>query len=83
MTVPQSPPTKSDKKKKKETSPQELRREPPQLNTLASFHIPLTVFLDGEFEFSSVFTKQMDSTQSTPASDNSEDAKVIFGILFS
>ncbi|XP_025090647.1 leucine-rich repeat-containing protein 43-like isoform X2 [Pomacea canaliculata] len=74
-----SPPTKSDKKKKKETSPQELRREPPQLNTLASFHIPLTVFLDGEFEFSSVFTKQMDSTQSTPASDNSEDAKALRG----
>ncbi|KAK7475023.1 hypothetical protein BaRGS_00033704 [Batillaria attramentaria] len=48
---------KDDKKKKKKGEPeQELRREPPQFTTLASFHIPLEEFLEGEFDFSSVFT---------------------------
>lgn len=47
---------KDEKKKKKKGDPEhELRREPPQFTTLASFHIPLQAFLEGEFEFSSIF----------------------------
>ena len=34
-----------------------MRREAPQVTTLATFHIPLAEFLEGEFEFTSVFTQ--------------------------
>ena len=45
------------KKKKKGDPEQEFRREPPQVTTLATFHIPLAEFLEGEYEFTSVFTQ--------------------------
>ncbi|ESP04133.1 hypothetical protein LOTGIDRAFT_237548 [Lottia gigantea] len=50
-------PEKEDKKKKKKEPEVELKRMPPQLNTLATFHINLDEFLEGEFNYQSVFTK--------------------------
>ena len=50
---------KDDKKggKKKKEPEVELKRMPPTYNTLATWHIPLVDFLEGEYEFRSVFTQ--------------------------
>lgn len=45
-----------DKKKKKEPEV-ELKRNPPTFTTLATWHVPLAEFLEGEFEFKSVFSQ--------------------------
>lgn len=37
---------------------------PPEFTTLATFHIPLAEFMEGEFEFGTVFTKDGDETKS-------------------
>ncbi|XP_070205078.1 leucine-rich repeat-containing protein 43-like isoform X2 [Littorina saxatilis] len=68
---------KDDKgKKKKKGEEQELRREAPQLTTLAMFHIPLAEFLEGEFDYTNVFTKGgVEITPSTARSITSADQK--------
>ncbi|XP_019925189.3 leucine-rich repeat-containing protein 43 isoform X6 [Magallana gigas] len=50
---------KDDKKggKKKKEPEVELKRMPPTYTTLATWHIPLVDFLEGEYEFRSVFTQ--------------------------
>ncbi|XP_052715665.1 leucine-rich repeat-containing protein 43-like isoform X4 [Crassostrea angulata] len=50
---------KDDKKggKKKKEPEVELKRMPPTYTTLAMWHIPLVDFLEGEYEFRSVFTQ--------------------------
>ncbi|XP_078335235.1 uncharacterized protein LOC111135443 isoform X4 [Crassostrea virginica] len=50
---------KDDKKggKKKKEPEVELKRMPPTYTTLATWHIPLIDFLEGEYEFRSVFTQ--------------------------
>ena len=51
---------KDDKKKKKKGEvEQELKRNPPTYTTLATWHIPLEEFLEGEFDFQSVYTQGM------------------------
>ncbi|XP_061166534.1 leucine-rich repeat-containing protein 43-like [Saccostrea echinata] len=47
---------KGGKKGKKEPE-MELKRMPPTYTTLATWHIPLVDFLEGEYEFRSVFTQ--------------------------
>ena len=50
---------------------------PPEYTTLATFHIPLEDFLDGDFEFENVFTKaSAESGATTPASDMGLSKKV-------
>ncbi|KAL8575236.1 hypothetical protein ACOMHN_042357 [Nucella lapillus] len=67
---------KVGKKKKKGEPEHELRREAPQVTTLASFHIPLTNFLEGEFDFKSVFTQGgVEIAPSTARSAGSADPK--------
>ncbi|XP_076452547.1 leucine-rich repeat-containing protein 43-like isoform X2 [Babylonia areolata] len=60
------------KKKKKGEPEQELRREPPQVTTLATFHIPLAEFLEGEFDFKSIFTQG--GVEIAPSTARSESA---------
>lgn len=43
--------------KKKKEPEMELKRGPPSYTTLANFHIPLEEFLEGEYEFKTVFKK--------------------------
>ncbi|XP_052075661.1 leucine-rich repeat-containing protein 43-like isoform X9 [Mytilus californianus] len=43
--------------KKKKEQEMELKRGPPSYTTLANFHIPLEEFLEGEYEFKTVFKK--------------------------
>ncbi|XP_067681829.1 leucine-rich repeat-containing protein 43-like [Haliotis asinina] len=50
-------PKKEDKKKKKKEPEAELRRTEPQLTTLATFHVQLDDFLEGDFEVVSVFSQ--------------------------
>ena len=51
---------KDDKKKKKKGEvEQELKRNPPTYTTLATWHIPLEEFLEGEFDFQSVYTQDL------------------------
>jgi len=51
---------------------------PPEFTTIASFHIPLDDFLDGEFEFENVFVKSSgESGATTPASDLPAGAKKV------
>ncbi|XP_071093014.1 leucine-rich repeat-containing protein 43-like [Haliotis cracherodii] len=50
-------PKKEDKKKKKKEPEVELRRTEPQLTTLATFHVHLDDFLEGDFEVVSVFSQ--------------------------
>ncbi|KAL8583032.1 hypothetical protein ACOMHN_051196 [Nucella lapillus] len=67
---------KVGKKKKKGEPEHELRREAPQVTTLASFHIPLADFLEGEFDFKSVFTQGgVEIAPSTARSAGSADPK--------
>ncbi|XP_071178346.1 leucine-rich repeat-containing protein 43-like isoform X13 [Mytilus edulis] len=43
--------------KKKKEPEMELKRGPPSYTTLANFHIPMEEFLEGEYEFKTVFKK--------------------------
>lgn len=45
--------------KKKKEPELELKRGPPSYSTLATFHIPLEEFLEGEYEFKTVFKKDI------------------------
>ncbi|BFZ18537.1 hypothetical protein BsWGS_21575 [Bradybaena similaris] len=54
----QEKPEKSKERgKKKEDSTEELLKCPPTLKNIASFHVPLDGFLNGEFEYENKFTK--------------------------
>ena len=65
---------KDEKKKKKKGEPElKLRRTAPQLKLLATFHIPLDEFLEGEFEFEKTFIHGSAETASTIASRDSPD----------
>ena len=70
--------TGKDGKKKKKGEPDiELKHMPPEYTTLATFHIPLEEFLDGEFVFENVFAKaSAESGATTPASDLPAGKKV-------
>ena len=50
---------------------------PPEVTTLATFHVPLEDFLDGEFEFENVFIhSEQEEGSKTPESDVSQPKKV-------
>lgn len=67
---------KGKDKKKKKGEEQELRREPPRITTLAVFHISLKEFLEGEYEFSGIFTRDgVEIAPSTARSICSADTK--------
>ncbi|XP_041348975.1 leucine-rich repeat-containing protein 43-like isoform X2 [Gigantopelta aegis] len=65
---------KDDKKKKKKGEPElKLRRTPPQIKLLASFHMPLEDFLEGEFEYEKNYIHGSAETASTIASRDSPE----------
>lgn len=66
---------KGDKKKKKGEPEQELKRNPPTYTTLASWHVPLAEFLEGEFEYQSVFTQGGVEVASTVRSMDTDSAR--------
>ena len=67
-----------DKKKKKGEPEIELTHMPPEYATLATFHIPLDDFLNGEFEFENVFTKaSAESGATTPSSETAAAGKKV------
>ncbi|XP_052246796.1 leucine-rich repeat-containing protein 43-like isoform X3 [Dreissena polymorpha] len=48
---------KGDDKKKKKEPQQEMKRNPPTYTTLATWHVPLAEFLEGEYSYQGVFSK--------------------------
>ncbi|KAK6190964.1 hypothetical protein SNE40_002720 [Patella caerulea] len=69
-------PEKDDGKKKKKKEPEvELKRMPPQLSTLATFHVQLEEFLEGEFSFKSIYTQGPTELASTVKSMEISDKK--------
>ena len=73
FSIPQN--SAKDKKKKKEPEI-ELIRSPPTFTTIATFHITLDHFLDGEFNYQNIFTKGDVPPPSTVRSIDPEDKKV-------
>lgn len=59
-------PDDGGKKKKKKGEPEvELAHLPAEYTTLATFHVPLEDFLEGEFEFENVFIDDTAATSGT------------------
>lgn len=67
----------NEKKKKKGEPEQELKKNPPTYTTLASWHVPLSDFLEGEFEYQSVFTQGGVEVASTVRSMDTESARKV------
>ncbi|XP_053375749.1 leucine-rich repeat-containing protein 43-like isoform X3 [Mercenaria mercenaria] len=65
----------NEKKKKKGEPEQELKKNPPTYTTLATWHVPLADFLEGEFEFQSVFTQGGVEVASTVRSMDTDSAR--------
>ncbi|KAL5016013.1 hypothetical protein ScPMuIL_005602 [Solemya velum] len=61
-----------DKKKKKGEPEQDLKRMPPTYNTLASWHIPMGDFLEGDHDHQSVYTHGAVEIESTIKSTDTE-----------
>ncbi len=53
----------------------ELRRTPPQVTTIATFHIDLEDFVEGEFEVKSLFTQGGIEVASTIRTESPEPGK--------
>ncbi|XP_052800476.1 leucine-rich repeat-containing protein 43-like isoform X2 [Mya arenaria] len=66
---------KGDKKKKKGEPEQELKRNPPTYTTLASWHVPLAEFLEGEFTYQGVFSQGHVEIASTVKSLDFENSR--------
>ncbi|XP_021349907.1 leucine-rich repeat-containing protein 43-like isoform X3 [Mizuhopecten yessoensis] len=67
---------KDDKKKKGKKEPEvEMKRMPPTYSTLATWHQPLEEFLEGEYEFTAVFTKGGIEPASTVKSVDTDSKK--------
>ncbi|KAL3856249.1 hypothetical protein ACJMK2_011024 [Sinanodonta woodiana] len=76
---------KTDNKKKKKETEQELKRNPPTYTTLATWHIQLSDFLEGEHDLQSIFTqggvevastiKSMDTDRKDSKNKDAKDKK--------
>ena len=68
---------KDDKKKKKKGEPDvELQHSPPEYRELASFHVPLEDFLEGETRFETVFIEGGAQRPPSPPPTEEERAQV-------
>ena len=57
-----------------------MKRNPPTYTTLATWHIPLEEFLEGEFDYQSVFTQGMVEVASTIKSTDTDLAKKVIAV---
>jgi hypothetical protein len=67
-----------DKKKKKGEPEQELKKNPPTYTTLATWHVSLADFLEGEFQYQSVFSQGGVEVASTVRSMDTDSARKVF-----
>ncbi|KAJ8313023.1 LOW QUALITY PROTEIN: hypothetical protein KUTeg_010396 [Tegillarca granosa] len=70
------PPPKGGKDKKKKKEPEiEMKKSPPVFTTLATWHIPMEDFLEGEYEFQHIFSHGGVEVASTVKSADISDPK--------